>query len=62
VTTTLYVITVGVWYTLLTYNQPEQQALCSADKTNIEKRFEVKTICITNTTDLLIIGSNFYPK
>ena len=60
--TTLYVITVGTWYTLLTYDQPEQQALCSADKTRIEERFEVETICITNTTDLLIIGNNFYPK
>ena len=60
--TVLYLITVGTWYDLSMFDGEFQIDNCSAEKIRIEQRFKVKTVCLTESDELIIVDRDIYRR
>tara|TARA_R110002074_G_scaffold299959_2_gene471362 strand:- start:582 stop:770 length:189 start_codon:yes stop_codon:yes gene_type:complete len=60
--TVLYLITVGTWYDLSSFDGEFQIDNCGAEKIRIEQRFKVKAVCLTESDELIIVDRDIYRR
>jgi len=58
--TTLYLITVVVWFDLTVFEGDFHVDDCRAAKTSIEERFDVEATCLTQSDGSLIVNDVVY--
>lgn len=60
--TTLYLITIAVWFDLTVFDGDFHVDDCRAAKTSIEERFDVEAACLTRADDSLIVNEVVYRR
>jgi len=61
-TTTLYLITIHTWYTFTIFDGASQMQQCLTMQRGLERRFAVEAICVSRTTNKIIINNKIYER
>ena len=60
--TSLYVVTIGTWFHLPTFMGGTQVNECAAQQERVELRFEITTVCLTRSEEILMVDKEIYQR
>ena len=59
-TTTLYISSIAAWFAITIYLGADQMNSCASDKNRIERDLDVTAVCVTSTSEMIIVDGKAY--